>query len=119
RQREGAFPIRPVAENLAAPSWPRLAKHGFLNARVEARAYWRWHDALTIRSRRDPTQPLRTLSGGNQQKVLLGRWLERRSRTLVLVEPTRGVDVGARHEIYRSIRSLAAEGVAVLVATSD
>jgi ribose transport system ATP-binding protein len=51
--------------------------------------------------------------------VLLGRWFETRSKVLVLVEPTRGVDVGARAEIYRSIRELAAEGVGVLVVTSD
>ena len=58
-------------------------------------------------------------SGGNQQKVVLGRWLERSSNPLVLVEPTRGVDVGARQEIYASIRSLAREGKAILVVTSD
>jgi ribose transport system ATP-binding protein len=120
RQREGAFLVRSVAENLAAPSWRRLAKLGsFISARQEASAYRRWHDALRIRSRGDPAQVFVTLSGGNQQKVVLGRWLERRSRVLVLVEPTRGVDVGARQEIYRSIRRLASEGVAVLVATSD
>ena len=60
-----------------------------------------------------------TLSGGNQQKVLLGRWLERRSKVLVLIEPTRGVDVGARQDIYRALRDLSAEGVAVLISTSD
>jgi ribose transport system ATP-binding protein len=120
RQREGAFMVRPVAENLAAPSWGRLAGRGGIITRGrEARAYRRWHDELNIRSRNDPAQPLATLSGGNQQKVLLGRWLERESRVLVLIEPTRGVDVGARQEIYRAIRELARGGVGVLVATSD
>jgi ribose transport system ATP-binding protein len=120
RQREGAFMVRPVAENLAAPSWGALAGRGGIITRArEAQAYRRWHGELNIRSRNDPAQTLATLSGGNQQKVLLGRWLERRSRVLVLIEPTRGVDVGARQEIYRSIRALARGGVGVLVATSD
>jgi ribose transport system ATP-binding protein len=112
--------VRPVAENLSAPSWPRLAKaFGFITRAIEAAAYRRWHDTLGIRSRNDPAQPIGTLSGGNQQKVLLGRWLERQSHALLLVEPTRGVDVGARQEIYRSIRALSAQGVGVLIPTSD
>jgi ribose transport system ATP-binding protein len=119
RQRESAFTVLSLAENLAAPSWPVLAKRGFITRRAEAEAYWRWHDVLNVRSRDDAGQELGTLSGGNQQKVLLGRWLERQARVLLLIEPTRGVDVGAREEIYRSIRGLAAEGVAVLVSTSD
>jgi ribose transport system ATP-binding protein len=120
RQREGAFMVRPVAENLCAPSWGRLARlRIFISRRVEALAYRRWHDALTIRSRNDPGQPIATLSGGNQQKVILGRWLERRSHALLLVEPTRGVDVGARQEIYRSVRKLSSEGIGVLIPTSD
>jgi len=120
RQREAVFMVRPVAENISAPSWGRLAKlRVFISRRVEALAYRRWHDALRIRSRNDPGQPIGTLSGGNQQKVVLGRWLERRSRALLLVEPTRGVDVGARQEIYRSIRDLSADGLGVLIATSD
>ncbi len=119
RKREGAFLTRSVAENLAVSSWSRLARRGLITRDREAAAYQTWHERLRVRSRNDPQQPIGTLSGGNQQKVLLGRWLERGSRILVLIEPTRGVDVGAREEIYRVIRSLAAEGVAVLVCTSD
>lgn len=120
RQREGTFAVRSVAENLAAPSWPALARGGLiLSARSEAKTYNRWHDRLRIRSRDDPTQPMGTLSGGNQQKVLVGRWFERGSRILVLIEPTRGVDVGARQDIYDAIRLLAAQGTAVLIASSD
>lgn len=119
RQREGAFLVRSVAENVSVPSWPTMSKAGLLRADREAKAYQRWHEELGIRSRNDPGQAIGTLSGGNQQKVILARWLERGARVLLLVEPTRGVDVGARLEIYRAIRGLAAQGMGVLVATSD
>ncbi|MEO6206412.1 MAG: sugar ABC transporter ATP-binding protein [Candidatus Limnocylindrales bacterium] len=120
RKAGGGFMVRPVMENVAVASWGRLAQLGqFISRRSEARAYRRWHDKLSIRSRNDPRQLMGTLSGGNQQKVLLGRWLERRSKVLVLIEPTRGVDVGARQDIYRALRDLSAEGVAVLISTSD
>ena len=119
RQREGGFMKRSVAENLCAPSWSRLSTHGWMTAKSEAKAYRVWHERLHIRSRDEPNQTLATLSGGNQQKVLLGRWLERAVRIVLLIEPTRGVDVGAREEIYRAIRELTDRGVAVLVASSD
>ena len=66
-----------------------------------------------------PEQPVGRLSGGNQQKVVIGRWLARRPDVLILDEPTRGVDVGARAEIHRLIRRLAAEGMAVLAISSE
>lgn len=120
RKTAGGFMVRPVAENVAAASWRRLARHkAWITKAVEAEAYDRWHNRLSIRSRNDPQQIMGTLSGGNQQKVLLARWLECESDVLVLVEPTRGVDVGAREDIYRAVRELASEGRGVLVVTSD
>jgi ribose transport system ATP-binding protein len=120
RKSGGAFMVRPVAENVAVASWPRMSTFGqILRRSSENKAYRRWHDKLRIRSRNDPGQMMGTLSGGNQQKVLLARWLERRSDVLVLIEPTRGVDVGARQDIYAALRTLAGDGMAVLIATSD
>lgn len=119
RKAGGAFAVRPVAENVAVASWPKLSRFGVIRDSVEAAAFQRWRKRLSIRSRNDPKQAMGTLSGGNQQKVLLARWLERNSRALVLIEPTRGVDVGARADIYRSLRDLAAQGVAILAVTSD
>jgi ribose transport system ATP-binding protein len=120
RKRESILAVRSVAENVAISSWERLARLGFaITYSAEARAYMHWHEKLAVRSRNDPMQPIGTLSGGNQQKVVLARWLERGSPLLVMLEPTRGVDVGARGELYATLRELAAGGVAMLVATSD
>jgi ribose transport system ATP-binding protein len=120
RKREAILPVRPVAENVAVSSWPRIAELKiFIRRQAEALAYGRWHKELSIRSRNDPMQPIGTLSGGNQQKVVLARWLERGSPLLVMIEPTRGVDVGARAELYRSMRALASEGIGMLISTSD
>jgi ribose transport system ATP-binding protein len=120
RQRLGSFAIRSVAENLSVSSWPRMAKFGFVKKADEDEAFGTWQEALHISARRGPGQEIATLSGGNQQKVLLGRWFEARVNILLLVEPTRGVDVGARRDIYDIIRKQAHESnMAVLVATSD
>ncbi|MCU1280761.1 MAG: ribose transport system, ATP-binding protein RbsA, partial [bacterium] len=99
-----------VAENLALP----LALADGDAAETIARARI---GELRIRGRAD--SPASTLSGGNQQKVVLGKWLHRPPRLLLLDEPTRGVDVGAREEIYALVAALCARGVAVLMASSD
>jgi len=120
RKREGIFAARSAAENLAAPSWPLMAKRVVLRAIREWTAFLHWRTELKIRSTDSPGQLISTLSGGNQQKVLLARWFERRSRVLLLVEPTRGVDVGARADIYEILRSTArSDHRAVIIATSD
>lgn len=72
---------------------------------------------LTVKGR--PEQPVRALSGGNQQKVVIAKWLERKPKVVILDEPTRGIDVGARAAIYDVISALAAEGVAVIVVSSE
>jgi ribose transport system ATP-binding protein len=119
RQRLGSFPVRSVAENLAVRSWQKMGRFGFVNRLLEHQAFTRWAEALRIVSR-GSTQTISTLSGGNQQKVLLARWFEAGVNILLLVEPTRGVDVGARRDIYEIIRKQAKEsGMAVIVATSD
>jgi ribose transport system ATP-binding protein len=120
RQRLGAFMVRPVAENLGVPSWPRYSKGGVITVEPEEKAYLNWTGKLKIKSRNDPKQKIATLSGGNQQKVLLARWFEGNSKLLVLIEPTRGVDVGARRDIYETLRKSAKEqNIGVLITTSD
>ena len=67
----------------------------------------------------NPNQAAKTLSGGNQQKVVLAKWLERNSEVIIFDEPTRGIDVGAKYEIYQLMNELAAKGKAILMITSE
>jgi ABC-type sugar transport system ATPase subunit len=112
-----------VAENLALPILASAdvmgarAHVGLVDRGAEARVAARRIEALHIRG--DATATVSTLSGGNQQKVMLGKWLERPPRVLLLDEPTRGVDVGAREEIHGILEELAGKGVAILLASSD
>jgi ribose transport system ATP-binding protein len=118
RHEEGIIGLLSVAQNIALPRTGSVTGRPWVSARREREVAGDAVEQLGIRTYSVDTQ-LDRLSGGNQQKVVLGRWLERESDVLVLVEPTRGVDVGARMEIYRVIRKLAREGMGVLVATSD
>lgn len=107
-----------VAANLTLAMFRRLARLGFVRMRTLERAADRWIESLRIRT---PSASTRTgaLSGGSQQKVLLARWLAANSKVLVLEEPTRGVDVGTKAEIYNLLHEMARNGAAVLVITSD
>ena len=121
RKTEGIFPDLDVLENLVvarprteASSWRRQ----LLDSREERDAWTRVQELFAVRAH-SPTQLVSTLSGGNQQKVLLGRALVSDARILLLNEPTRGVDVGTKVEIHELIRDLAREGHAVIVSSSD
>jgi ribose transport system ATP-binding protein len=108
----------PVLRNVSLPSLRRFSRLGWLNRAREREDVDRVTRSLDVRPA-DTARVTKTLSGGNQQKVVLARWLLGGSRVLLLDEPTRGVDVGARAEIYGLIRSLAAEGVGVLLVSSE
>ncbi|MFN8642295.1 MAG: sugar ABC transporter ATP-binding protein [Candidatus Binatia bacterium] len=113
RARTGLVPTFDLRENLflPAPGW-RLRRDR------ERRAARRWMDRLAIRAD-GPDAPIASLSGGNQQKVLLARALRRAARLLLLDEPTAGVDVGAKADIHDQVRALAGRGAGVLLASSD
>ncbi len=107
-----------VARNITVSSLARFARGGFLSRAAERGAAREQVRSLDVRPA-DESREVRTLSGGNQQKVVLARWLLRDCRVLLLDEPTRGVDVGARSEIYALVRDLADRGVAVVVVSSE
>ena len=106
--------------NMTLPSLDRHARLGGarIDASGERAVARRWIDAFAIRCAR-PDAPISSLSGGNQQKFALARWLETQPRVLIIDEPTRGVDVGAKAEIYRIIADLAAKGLACVVISSE
>jgi ribose transport system ATP-binding protein len=118
RKSQGLLLGDPVYQNISISSLSRFARGGFLSGRPEKAAAREQVRALDVRPA-DIDREVRTLSGGNQQKVVLARWLLRDCRVLLLDEPTRGVDVGARSEIYALIRALADRGVAVVVVSSE
>ncbi|WP_430790327.1 sugar ABC transporter ATP-binding protein [Actinoplanes sp. G11-F43] len=108
----------PIYRNMTLSTFTSIARFGFTSARREREAADRIAAQLDLRPV-DVGRAVGTLSGGNQQKVVVGRWLLGGTRLLLLDEPTRGVDVGARAELYRVIRDLAADGVGVLLVSSE
>ncbi len=118
RKSQGLILDEPLFKNVTLSTFERFAHGGYLDERAERNAAREQISALELRPA-DPDRPARTLSGGNQQKILLARWLVHGTPVLLLDEPTRGVDVGARSEIYALIRRLAAAGTAIIVVSSE
>ena len=116
----GGIAMHNVRENLTLPFLrPLRGWHGAIGARSETAEAERWMDRVRALPTRASNYELRALSGGNQQKVLLAKWLRLQPRVLLLDEPTQGVDAGAQTEIHALLRDAAARGAAVVVASSD
>ncbi len=118
RRRHGVILEMPLAHNITLAILSRLFPHGWLRPQQEREVALEFIRRLDVRTA-GPEAPGRSLSGGNQQKVALARWLATHPRILILDEPTQGVDVGAKSEIHRIIRRLAADGLAVLMISSE
>jgi ABC-type sugar transport system ATPase subunit len=118
RARDGLVLFQSIRDNVSLPSFRAMSRLGLISRRLQ--------DGLVSGVLADVgvrqvglRDPVRRLSGGNQQKVVLGKWLLRGARVLILDEPTRGVDVGAKAEIYRIVANLAGEGKAILLISSE
>jgi ribose transport system ATP-binding protein len=118
RKQQGLVLEMSVRENVSLATLKRDQRKGFLNRQKERALCDEMIPRLNIKTP-SPKQEVRLLSGGNQQKVVLGKWLATRPRLLLLDEPTRGIDVGAKREIYQQMDALAREGVAILFVSSE
>jgi ABC-type sugar transport system ATPase subunit len=118
RRSKGLLLERSVKENITLSSLAKVSRRGFISRRVENNTAKFWCDKLAIKCS-STTDTVGSLSGGNQQKVLLARWLELGTPVVVLDEPTRGVDVATKTQIYNIMKDISAEGRALLVISSD
>lgn len=118
RKTEGLFLEQSIAENVVASTLRRFSRHGLLSSARRDTTAAEQCRRLDVRTT-GIHQAVGRLSGGNQQKVLLAKWLLTNPKTLIIEEPTRGIDIGAKAEIHALLRRLAAEGTAVLVISSD
>lgn len=118
RRGEGLVLDLTVRDNITLPDLPRYARAGVVQRSLEERVVRGQIESLRIKTP-TPEALLRNLSGGNQQKVVIGKWLAMGPKVLILDEPTRGIDVGAKAEIYKIMRTLAAQGTVIIMISSD
>ena len=110
--------IQTVRENTTMASLDKITKNGIISRSEESRITKKWIEKFGIKTPTGETV-IENLSGGNQQKVVMGRWMEINPRLLILNDPTRGVDVGAKSEIYKIIDELCRAGTAIIMISSD
>jgi rhamnose transport system ATP-binding protein len=118
RQSQGSILPFSVAANIALPNLKSLAPRGWMDGRRERALAQHWIDVLGIKAQ-DATQPVESLSGGNQQKVVIAKWLARKPAVLILDEPTKGIDVGAKAAVHAVTSEFASAGHGVLLISSE
>ncbi|UWQ17452.1 sugar ABC transporter ATP-binding protein [Jannaschia sp. M317] len=118
RQRHGAILPFPITSNISLPQLDRLGSGPFLNPAAETRLVEDFAERVSIRAS-SWRQKVSELSGGNQQKVVIGKWLATRPRLIILDEPTKGIDVGSKSAVHETIGSLVREGLAVVIVSSE
>jgi len=118
RKRQGLVLINSVQYNITISSQDFFKAGPFINEKKEKRAAKAIFDKLRVKAR-EMGQPVKSLSGGNQQKVVLAKWLLREPDILIMDEPTRGIDVGAKHEIYKLMNDMCAEGKSIIMVSSE
>jgi ABC-type sugar transport system ATPase subunit len=118
RKSQGLVLIHSARENFGLPNLPLWSRMGFVRRREERTALARFIKKIRIKIAH-PEQQAQTLSGGNQQKLVLAKWLQRNCEVIIFDEPTRGIDVGAKLEIYQLMNDLAAEGKVIIMVSSE
>ena len=118
RKSQGLIPSQSVRDNFGLPNLQRLSTLGFVRQRAERSELVESIDRMRIKVA-DVAQPVGQLSGGNQQKVVIAKWLARHCDVLIFDEPTRGIDVGAKYEIYELINELAEKGKSIIIVSSE
>ena len=118
RKRHGALLGVSIKNNINMPTYERISKASVIDRKTEKQRAEKYRDDIKIKC---PTinQLVKNLSGGNQQKVILGKWLAADSQLIIFDEPTRGIDVGAKYEIYKLINELVEQGRSVLMISSE
>lgn len=118
RKQDGIIPGMAVSKNISLAVIDKVLKMGFLNSNLESKLYDKHVESLRIKVN-NKDQHIKSLSGGNQQKVILAKWIERNPKVLILDEPTRGIDINAKNEIYDLIGELSKSGISVLMMSSE
>jgi ABC-type sugar transport system ATPase subunit len=118
RRKDGVVGHLSIGANMSLSSLPALSRNGFIDEKAEQSIIARYFASMGVKAP-NPSVAIDTLSGGNQQKVCLGRVMATQPKLLILDEPTRGIDVGVKQDVHRIIDELSRQGVAVIVITTD